>query len=325
MQSDWLDTFLAVVDHGGFSAASEALYRSQSRVSAHVASLERELGGVALFDRTQRPVALTRAGKIFLESARQLVDTLAATRVEIASAVCTSEYRVTFGLATGLAAGFASTLLAAAQRHPGLQVGLVELDVAELDEAVREGRIAVALRPLRGTQGHAELLAQPLWREALWVLLHPTHALAAADRLAPADLGDEPLVVCRSLADEPGVRSLHAVHRDLPVLAAEELHTAVTLVRAGFGVGVVAESSLAGLGLDGVAPVRLDAPRMTRDVALVHSPLAMTPGTGALRGLLTPLPVPAGCLDLRNAPPGGWGDSAEGREGLPQPARTSAA
>ena len=38
-----LQAFLAVVDHGSFSAAADALFTVQSNVSAHVARLEGEL------------------------------------------------------------------------------------------------------------------------------------------------------------------------------------------------------------------------------------------------------------------------------------------
>ena len=54
MELDWLRTFLAVLDRGGFSAAAAQVHRSQSRVSAHIAALERELG-VTLIDRSRRP------------------------------------------------------------------------------------------------------------------------------------------------------------------------------------------------------------------------------------------------------------------------------
>ena len=54
VELDWLETFLAVVDRGGFTAASAQVHRSQSRVSAHIAALERELG-VQLIDRARRP------------------------------------------------------------------------------------------------------------------------------------------------------------------------------------------------------------------------------------------------------------------------------
>ena len=61
MELDWLRTFLAVLDSGGFSAAAEQVHRSQSRVSAHIAALERELG-VTLIDRGKRPACVTHAG-----------------------------------------------------------------------------------------------------------------------------------------------------------------------------------------------------------------------------------------------------------------------
>src|SRR3954453_6914494 len=69
---DWLETFLAVVDRGGFTAASEQIHRSQSRVSAHIAALERQLG-VRLLDRTRRPAGLTSAGEVFAPHAGEIV------------------------------------------------------------------------------------------------------------------------------------------------------------------------------------------------------------------------------------------------------------
>ena len=72
MELDWLETFLAVVDRGGFTAASTHVHRSQSRVSAHIAALERELG-TRLIDRTRRPATLTAAGRIFAGHARDII------------------------------------------------------------------------------------------------------------------------------------------------------------------------------------------------------------------------------------------------------------
>lgn len=60
-QTDWLETFVSVIDHGSFSEAARALHRAQSRVSTHVAALERALGGI-LMDRSHRPVRPTELG-----------------------------------------------------------------------------------------------------------------------------------------------------------------------------------------------------------------------------------------------------------------------
>ncbi|MGO1511218.1 MAG: helix-turn-helix domain-containing protein [Actinomycetales bacterium] len=61
---EWLNSFLAVVDFGGFAAAAENTYRSQPRISSHVADLERHLGA-QLFDRKARPVRLTEGSSPF--------------------------------------------------------------------------------------------------------------------------------------------------------------------------------------------------------------------------------------------------------------------
>jgi DNA-binding transcriptional LysR family regulator len=82
VELDWIETFLAVVDRGGFTAASSQVHRSQSRVSAHIAALERELG-VQLIDRTRRPATLTAAGRIFSQHARDIIATVNSARSAI--------------------------------------------------------------------------------------------------------------------------------------------------------------------------------------------------------------------------------------------------
>ena len=71
MQIQQVHFFLAIVDHGSFSAAADKLYISQSSLSKNILALEKELG-VQLFDRSRRKVALTPAGQAFLPHARDL-------------------------------------------------------------------------------------------------------------------------------------------------------------------------------------------------------------------------------------------------------------
>lgn len=69
---DQLRVFLAVVQAGSFSAASRALNRRQSVVSYTIATLEEQLGGLILFDRSRRRPVLTEAGTAVLAEARKL-------------------------------------------------------------------------------------------------------------------------------------------------------------------------------------------------------------------------------------------------------------
>src|SRR5580700_157894 len=86
---DQLRLFLAVIDAGGFSAASRSLRRAQSAVSYGIANLERQLG-VALFDRSGRKPVLTPSGEELAAEARAVcaqVDRLRARAHGIAQGV----------------------------------------------------------------------------------------------------------------------------------------------------------------------------------------------------------------------------------------------
>ncbi len=77
-----LEAFVKVVDQRSFSRAAELLYLSQPTVSAHVKSLEGELG-TALFDRGKAEIMLTLAGEVLYRNARDLLDLRKKTLSEI--------------------------------------------------------------------------------------------------------------------------------------------------------------------------------------------------------------------------------------------------
>lgn len=67
-----LPVFVAVVDTGSFSAASEKLNITKSAVSKRISALEDSIG-VRLFNRTTRTLKLTEAGERFADYARNAV------------------------------------------------------------------------------------------------------------------------------------------------------------------------------------------------------------------------------------------------------------
>src|SRR6202142_832867 len=86
MELRQLEYFIAVAAELNFSRAAERIHVVQSALSAAVGRLEKELG-VELFDRTKRQIALTPAGEVFLDHAREVK--LAARRAQSS----TEEYR----------------------------------------------------------------------------------------------------------------------------------------------------------------------------------------------------------------------------------------
>ena len=81
---EWLETFRAVVSTGHFTAAAVELGYSQSTVTAHIKSLERQLG-VTLFERCQfsKNIILTDAGRNSLEYARRLLSLADETKTAV--------------------------------------------------------------------------------------------------------------------------------------------------------------------------------------------------------------------------------------------------
>src|SRR5579863_10239330 len=114
-----LNALLAVEEHGGFSAAADALHTVQSNVSAHVARLERELGVTLVDSQAGR---LTHEGAIVAGRAPRIrnerdgvVADLAALRDEIVGTV-------RLGLIGTTARWLVPRLLpAVSSRHPGVR------------------------------------------------------------------------------------------------------------------------------------------------------------------------------------------------------------
>ena len=69
MDNRSLNQFVKLADSLHFGRASEACHVSPSALSRSIQRLEEELG-VALFERNNRSVSLTHAGKLFLGYAR---------------------------------------------------------------------------------------------------------------------------------------------------------------------------------------------------------------------------------------------------------------
>lgn len=305
MQLDWLRTFVAVVDHQGFSAASDAIYRSQSRVSAHVAALEKEVGAV-LLDRQQRPVALTDYGRAFILSARGILDELEAgqTAIDAVNGLMTGS--VTLGTYPSAGAAFVPGLLRAARdEFPDVRVALTERATWALDDILTAGTVDLALRPLQPVSRFPDLRHRVLWRERLQLVLPVDHPLADGDGPLPLTaIGDDDLIVTGNDFEHDSEPYAALVERGLTpriVYSSDQPETLVRLVRAGLGVGLTNELALRIAVTEGVVRLREVAdPHLLRHVGVFWSSQRQrSRATQALLDLILRTPVPDGMTDLR--------------------------
>lgn len=142
-----LQSFVAVADAGGVTAAARRLGLTKSIVSRRLVRLEQDLG-VQLLLRTTRGAALTDAGATFRDHAAQVVTELETARDAVSTdGELRGVLRVSAPLAFGptfLAPIFAELALA----HPKLHVhvsysdAMIDIVTEGYDAAVRTGHLA---------------------------------------------------------------------------------------------------------------------------------------------------------------------------------------
>ena len=172
MDIEDLQTFVAVADAGGVSAAARRLGISKSIVSRRLFRVEAELG-VQLLARTTRGAALTEAGTTFRDhAARASAEIDAAKETILPNGELRGRLRVAMPLSFG-PSHFSPVLADMAKQHPQLNVHTVYSDrfvdlIAEgFDCAIRVGYlqdsnlIAKRVGPIYG-----KLVASPDYIEA---------------------------------------------------------------------------------------------------------------------------------------------------------------
>ncbi|PRA25034.1 LysR family transcriptional regulator [Pseudomonas poae] len=173
-----LQAFVQAATQGSFSAAARKLGKSQSTVSAAVASLEIDLD-VALFDRSSRKPTLTPAGHVLLQRAEQVLE--ASSRLELAASQLAQglEPKLTVAMSdTYQSQRFESTLIALDERYPDLEMEWLIAECDDLIDLVQSGRAHIAFIEQQAVYP-PDLTASPVQeRTEIALFVAPQHALA---------------------------------------------------------------------------------------------------------------------------------------------------
>ena len=192
---DWasLSAFVAVADHGGFSAAAGQLHLTQPAISKRIALLEASLQA-RLFDRLGRQVVLTEAGRLLLPRARQMLAEAEAARRALQDlgqdiggrlSVATSHH---IGLHRLPAPLRRFTAL-----HPRAALDIRFMDSEQAYAQVLHGEVELAVTTLGPTE--APLHATMVWDDPLHFAVAPDHPLARLTKATLADIAAHPAVL----------------------------------------------------------------------------------------------------------------------------------
>jgi DNA-binding transcriptional LysR family regulator len=231
-----------VAARGSISAAADALSYTPSAVSQQMATLEREIG-VALVERGPRSITLTDAGRALAEHAEIILSQLEIAEMEVREIAGLRGGRLR--LATFRTAGetvMAQAISAFQERHPGVELRLIEGEPEDYLPLIRTGEIDLGLGfeyeqvPRIRVESSDETL---LMEEVIGVALPEHHPLAAQPVLTLEDLEDQEWIgstprssvhkftelICRAAGYEPSIR-----------FETDDYHVAQALVAAGVGI-----------------------------------------------------------------------------------------
>src|SRR5580698_6408894 len=140
-----LNQFIAVAEELHFGRAAARLHMAQPPLSQAIQNLE-EMVGVALFARSRHFVALTPAGKVFLDEARALL----AQGQQAIDAARRANEGVSGRVAVGFVGSVSYELLPRMLRQfrirfPTIHIDLRELTSVEQIENLRTGKIDIGI------------------------------------------------------------------------------------------------------------------------------------------------------------------------------------
>lgn len=230
----------AVVDHGGFARAAEAIHKSPSTLNHAVHKLEEQLG-VQVLEPVGRQVRLTEAGELLLRRARQLIESSASLE-DVAA-------RLASGLEAEIVVAIDQTFPEAAQAkalerfsaaYPQVRVQLFESVLNGGIEMLYDARADLVISGLEA-EG---FLGEPLINARFMAVAHPAHPLHQLGReLDLRDLAQYRQVVVRDSALRQSTNAgwLKAEQR----WTVGHLHTSLDMVRRGLGFAWLPESRIA--------------------------------------------------------------------------------
>jgi DNA-binding transcriptional LysR family regulator len=255
-----------VAARGSFSAAAEALSFTQSAVSQHVAALERE-AGTQLLERRRSGVRLTEAGRVLVGHADAILARIECAEEDLAALAGLRGGRLRLMSFQSGGSTLAPRAVAAFhERHPDVELSMLEAEPDEAGERLRAGDVDLALvydhESTPGLLG-PDLQLTHLLEDRYDAILPAGHELAGRNRLALADLAEEQWVASTSLC---GCRQItETVCREAgfePRVAfeADETMAAQALVAARVGVVLLPQLALTTLHPGVVARRLVNAP-----------------------------------------------------------------
>lgn len=179
--------FLAAADLKNITKAAEYMNITQPAMSFQIRELEKETG-VKVLQRGARGIEVTPAGEVLRDGLSKLVESYELL-ISNAQMTALEKQRLTVGYHGPIAwAGVPDFLSDFSQRHPEIEVIIIQQQWKEMAAYVSGGALDVALICSEELKDNPNLAAHTLFREKSCFAVSYEHPLARYELLTPEDI-----------------------------------------------------------------------------------------------------------------------------------------
>lgn len=256
-----IQAFLAVADNKSFSVAAERVHLSQPALSASIGRLEVTLGA-RLFNRDTRSVELSILGGEFLLVARGIMESVDAGMSRMREIINGKYGSLSIAVAPTVAAGFLPKMLTSfIEKHPQIELKIFDVMSDQCIEMLRSGAADVALMPARNDI--LDVSQHELFKDPLVVVCAQNEPLANKSEIHWQDIISSKIIVRSTASSVRQHLEAEYLRRGVVLKPAFEVHhasTAVALISAGLGIGVMPKSLLDSLNMKGLTTRNITDP-----------------------------------------------------------------
>lgn len=185
--------FKEVAETKNITLAAKKLHMSQPSISLQIQNLENQYGA-RFFDRTNKGVSLTRAGEVFYENVRQVLDILNNAQEQVSELAEEQRGLICLGATLTIGEYILPNILAYLYKErPDLDFKAKIANTESIAQDVLEKRTHIGL--IEGpVPKHKELVVESFWQDELVVVVPIFHPWASRNSITLMELLKEPLV-----------------------------------------------------------------------------------------------------------------------------------
>ncbi len=237
MEIRQLEYFQMTCRLNSISKAAEELHVAQPSVSIAIQKLEEELG-VQLFRRTQRQIALTTEGQIFLQRANIILTQISDSINEIKDLRLQPKGSIKIGIPPMIGFFLFPQIFAQFRKqYPHIELTAVEGGSLTIQKLIEQNRIDIGIITQSNTSAFLETC--PITAGQLHVCLPPHHPLSNLPSIAFNKLRDQPFILLKEdTYNRKVVIEECKKHNFTPniVFSSSQIETIVSLVELEVGI-----------------------------------------------------------------------------------------